>query len=177
MAWHNRWLFHASIGAWITALVVYSMGCADSARQVAREAAPGGLEGSIDSLSKPDTRQKFNEITGDATRQASHQAVLGMRDALQEMKVISPRTLALTGGIVVALSLLVLSFIIVSVVLLLRARRARARTRRQDIHARRIRDVLRATQDRPWGKELEGIMRNKLGAESFRSASARTPAP
>jgi hypothetical protein len=169
------------------AIASLSTGCAHSAREIAQEAAPGGLEASIDSLSTPANQEKFNEIAGNATRQVSYQAVLGVRDALRETKLIGPdgilgasqflgqdgifRRLGLAGIIAVALALVVLALITTVSIILYRSRRARDQAKSQEADASRIKEVLRATSERPWGKELQSLIEDKLGPDALQGAS------
>lgn len=159
------------------------MGCAQTAKEVAREATPAGLEGAIDSLSQPEKRQQFNEIAGDATRQISRQAVLGTRDALREMNVIGADgtinasllakqdsgvigVFGVAGLIAAGLGLVVVVLSVALLLVVFRSRRLRDQARRHETHAHRISEILHAARDRPWGKELDRLVRDgKVGPD------------
>jgi hypothetical protein len=164
----------------MAAIAALFMGCAHAAKEVAREATPGGVEGAIDSLSKPDNRQRVGEIAGETTRQISRAAVLGTRDALREMNVIGADgtiqasllakqtsgvigSLGVTGLIAVGLAVVVVGLSAALLILVFRARRRRERRRRDrrrrhQSRDRRIAKLLHAARDRPWGKELERLV-------------------
>src|SRR5262249_38103374 len=54
----------------------------NTARQVAREATPGGVEGALDSLSKPGNRERFNQLIQETSQSAGQGFARGMTAAI-----------------------------------------------------------------------------------------------
>jgi hypothetical protein len=180
---------HGCVCVVLIAILSITTGCARTARNVAEEATPGGIDGAMLAMSKTENRQQLQQVLHepamDIGRGIADGMIEGAETKLRERGVIAadgslsgafidkPKgliagTLGVAGLIAIALGLLVIALATWLLIVLNKTRKAREEAKRHEADARRVSEVLHVARDRPWGKELEALLEEKQDPQRSR---------
>jgi hypothetical protein len=126
-------------------------------------------------------REAFQDVAAETARAVSREAVLGVDEALRRLDEAAPKDkeaggllgrtrgavragVGVVGIVAVALGCLVLALGIWLAIVLVKVRRSRRETTEREAGVARLADAVRAAAERPWGNELNALLRERLRA-------------